>query len=88
MSPCFMPRLRIRELGDLPIPTCTICERHASIAPSFACRTGGGLNLTAFGDATSLFNIDGDAIVAVNAEHEHTAKILFTEGGTKANHTG
>jgi hypothetical protein len=24
-----------------------------------------------FGDATSLFNIDGNAIVAVNAEREH-----------------
>ena len=51
------------------------------------CRTG-GLNLTAFGDATSLFNIDGDAIVAVNAEHEHTAALFETAGGAPANDTG
>ena len=55
--------------------------------PAHFCRSG-GLNLTAFGDATSLFNIDGSAIVAVNAEHEHTAAIFEGVVGGKANDTG
>ena len=29
------------------------------------------LNLTAFGDATSLFNVDGRSMAAMNSEHEH-----------------